>query len=455
MDEKTLKDLRDKRTQALEAADAIVTAAEKESRGLSQDEDTQYKAYLAEAERLKGELESADRARAARSAIDDAKRQTVPDVVRSTPEVKDETRETPLPKVEIKERGELAYQRGDAIATIVAARLRFGGWEQNKALNWARQMFGGENHACYRALQQSSFTAGGALIPENFVGAEFIELLKATAKVRQAGARSVQLTNGTFTTPKLTGGVTGYWMTAEGANVTPSEPTFGQLKLTEKKYMALVPFSNDLRRNASLDAIRVVRDDMVRTVANDEDIAFLKGDGLNGKPKGIYYWVGSSGRGNSNGTSLSQIRTDIRTAVNRLDTNNAPNVRRAWFMPARSANYLGWELIDGNSNLVFPQMQQTNGAMLAGDPVYRNNNISLTLGSGAQTEIYYVEMSECFIGDSMEMEIEIFDNAVYADANGTLRSGISRDESAIRLIRKTDFGMRHDVSAYVLEAVSY
>jgi HK97 family phage major capsid protein len=456
MDEKTLKDLRDQRTKALTEADAIIEAAEKEARGVTADEQKSVDAYLAEAARLLGELEGADRARNARAAIEEAKRMTVPEVARpvaAVPPTADE-RKTHVPSIEVFEHESRAYQKGDAFSAIVTARMRFAGYQKTEAVNWARLTFGESSPQC-RALQQSSFTAGGALIPENFVASEFIELLKAKAKVRSAGARSVTLQNGSFTTPKLTAGNTGYWMTAEGANVTPSEPTFGQLKLVEKKYMALVPFSNDLRRNASLDAIRIVRDDMVTTAANDEDIAFLKGDGLSGKPKGIYYWVGSTRRSNSAGSTLAQIRTDIRTVVNALDTANAPNNKRAWFMHSRPANYLGWEVVDANSNLVFAQMQMQNGALLAGDPVYRDNNISIVLGGSTNTEIYYVEMSECFIGDSLELEFEIVENAVYADASGTLRSGVSRDESAIRLIRKMDFGMRHAESGYVLEAVTY
>jgi HK97 family phage major capsid protein len=452
MDEKALKDLRDRRRQSIEDADAIVKNAETEQRGLTEDENTRIADFLKEAERCKGLLEDADRARVARAAVDEARRSIIPDVVRPASEPPPTQTEERASRVEV--RDTLNYEKGDALAAIVAARMKYQGYEQNKAINWARTTFGENSPQC-RALTQSSFTGGGALIPENFVGSEFIELLKAKAKVRQAGARSVNLQNGSFTTPKLTAGVTGYWLAPEGSNVTPTEPTFGQLKLVEKKYMALVPFSNDLRRNASLDAIRIVRDDMVRTAANDEDIAFLKGDGLAGKPKGIYYWIGSSRRSNSSGSTLAQIRTDLRTAVNSLDTANAPNDRRAWFMHSRPANYMGWEVVDANSNLVFPQMQMQSGAQLAGAQVYRDNNISITTGSGAQTEIYYVEMSECFIGDSLELEFEIVENAVYADSSGTLRSGVSRDESAIRLIRKMDFGMRHSESAYVLEAVSF
>jgi len=213
-----------------------------------------------------------------------------------------------------------------------------------------------------------------------------------------------------------------------------------------------VPISNDLRRNSSLATERIVRDDLIAAAANAEDIAFLKGSGLSGEPKGIYNWVPAAGKANQTGTALADIRTDIRKAKNRLDNNNVPNNNRAWFMHSRTMNYIGWDLVDGNGNFAFPSMQTPASASLGGDRVYRDNNISITLSS-TQSESYYVEMSECFIGDAMELELEVIENATY-DVSGTLRSGVSRDESVIRLIRKVDFGMRHVEAAFVLEAVT-
>ena len=447
------KVLRERRKEALDKAEAIVTLCKSENeRGMTEEEDKDFQAQIAEATRLAGELEGLARATSAAEALQAAKHYDVPEVMNRAKG--DPPARNADGSVEVIENQHRAYEKGDALGAIVAARMRFGGWEKDRAIAEARTAYG-ERAPQTRALQQSTFTAGGALIPENFVVAEFIEMLRAAAKVRQAGARQVSLTNGSFTTPKMTGGATGIWVDAEGANITPSEPTFGQVKLVEKKYAVLVPISNDLRRNSSLEAERIVRDDMVRITANDEDIAFLKGSGLAGQPKGIYNWVGAAGRTNSAGTSLANTRTDIRTVKNALSVANAPMVRRAWFMHSRPADYLGWELIDGNSNLVYPQMQADNGAVLAGAPVFRDNNISVTLGGGTDTELYYVEMSEFFIGDGATLEIEMFANATYADSSGTLRSGISRDESAIRLVRTVDCGMRHTESAHVIEVCGW
>jgi HK97 family phage major capsid protein len=190
------------------------------------------------------------------------------------------------------------------------------------------------------------------------------------------------------------------------------------------------------------------------SVANDEDAVFLNGSGLLGRPKGVYNWIPAANKANTAGTALANVRTDIRRMKNGLDSANVPYIRRAFLMHSRTMNYMGWDLVDGNSNFAFPSLQSAGGAVLGGDPVYRDNNISIALGGTTNSEIYYVEMTECYIGDSMEMEFDIIENAVYSQS-GTLRSGVSRDESVLRLIRKTDFGMRHTASAFIIEAIAY
>ncbi len=446
-----MKTLIERRDEALAKAEAIVKLTEDEKRGMTPAEREDFDKEMAEAKRLEGEIEADERSRSAREEIDSAKRYTPPPVVRSAATGNNQPES--YTRVETSENEHTAYKKGDALGAVVSARMRFGPWEQQRAVEWARKAYG-ERSPQVRALQQTSFTAGGAFIPENFVGREFIERLTAKARVRGAGARSIPLTNGSATVPKMVTGATGYWIGQEGDNATKSEPTFGQVVLAEKKYMVLVPISNDLRRNSSLETERIVTDDMVTVTANDEDTAFLKGTGTAGQPKGIYYWVGSTRRSNTAGATLANVRTDIRTMKNALDGGNVPMNKRAWFMHSRAMNFMGWDLVDGNSNFAFPSLQDANGARLAGDPVYQDQNISITLGGSTQTEIYYVEMTECFIGDSMAMEIELIENATY-DVSGTLRSGVSRDESVIRLIRKTDFAMRHPESGYVLEAVTY
>lgn len=442
-------DLRQQIRAALEAAAAICEKAATEKRGLSPEELAAIDVHEQRAKTLKAQLETENRAAELRREADSFAATAPPT---QAGQRADPPASTDQPEIMPWTSEERKYQVGDALGALVAMRCRFGS-NHDEAVKEARKLYG-ERSPQMRAMTASNFTAGGATIGENFVGSELIELLRAKAAVRRAGARSIQLVGGTATLPKVTGGSSAYWGD-EGDNITASEMTTGNVKLAEKKLTALVPFSNDLFRNSSITNDRLIRDDMVASAANAEDIAFLKGPGTSSQPKGIYYWVGAAGRGNSAGTALANIRTDVRTAKNRLGNNNAPDNKRAWFMHSRGLTYLGTEVVDANSNLVWPALAVGDGAPWQGGTVYQDNNVSIVLGSGDKSEIYYAEMSECFIGDSLELDIEVFKNAAYVDATGNLRSGVSRDESVLRLIRKVDFAMRHVESAYVLESVSY
>lgn len=466
-----MKELREKLSAKLKELRQIIEKARGEKRRLTAEEETQYATLKTEADSIKGQIADEERAAALQADLDENENQLqaiAPETQRGqrsadADDAEDaadpsapERRGAPRAHREnrgIRLVGGYTYEPGDALGTIVAARFRFG-TDHAAARRWAEREYGSGSPQ-FRAMQQSVFTAGGSTIAQNFVASELIELLRAKAAVRRAGARSLPLVNGSATLPKVTGGATTYWRGNEGDIAPPSELTTGDITLTEKELTCLVPVNNNLLRNSNIAVDRLIRDDMVRAAANSEDIAFLKGPGTSGQPKGIYYWVGDPGRDNSAGSTLANSRTNIRTAKNRLGTNNVPNDRRAWFMNSRAIEFMAWDLVDANSNRAYPQLENGDGSKLAGGTVFEDNNISIVLGGGTDTEIYYAEMSECFIGDSGELELELFLNATYEVTSGSLRSGISRNESVVRLIRKTDFALRHVESAHVLEACGY
>lgn len=446
------EELRSEIRAANQAELAIITAAQTAKRALSTEEKTTADGHAARAVELQGQLDVHLRGEALRLKIGDDKAKA-PESQRGQGQEDDAEGRTSIHVVNPKE------EAGDALGAVVSARMRFG-FDQARSIDWAKKAYG-ERSPQARAMQASNFTAGGALIGENFVGAELIELLRAQAKFRKAGARQIPLVGGTATLPKITGGSTSSW-TTEGGNIAASEVSTGSIKMAEKKLTSLVPVSNDLMRTPSLAIDRLLRDDMVASSANAEDLAIFRGDGLDGSPKGIYYWVGAAGRTNSAGATLANIRTDIRTAKKYLGNNNAPMVRRAWFMHSQAQDFIGTEIVDANSNLVWPTMANGEGALWNGGIVYPDNNIPINLtagvpdpGVGTKSEVYFVEMSECFIGDSFALEIEVFANATYLAASGSLRSGVSSDESVVRLIRRMDFAMRHVESAHVTEEITW
>lgn len=452
-------DLRAQIRAALESAAAIATKAVTEKRGLTDAENAEIAVFEKRANELKAQLTTETRAEELR--VEAGKFATVPaSQAAPTPPEQPQAQRQAEPEPVQFSTVDHKEEKGDALGCVLRARLIHGN-DITEARKWAAKNYG-ERSPQSRAMQQSNFTAGGALVGENFVGSELIELLRAKAVFRMAGARSIRLVGGSATIPKITGGSTSYWGD-EGTDITASELTTGNEKLVEKKLTSLVPFSNDLMRNAAGDIgmDRIIRDDMVASAANAEELAFFRGSGTANTPKGIYYWVGTAGRANTNGATLANIRSDVRRAKKYLGNNNAPFQKRAWFMHSQAQDFVGTEIVDANSNLVWPSMADGMGAKWNGGVVYPTNNIpvDLTAGvstvGGVQSEFYFIEMSEVFIGDSLALELEIFANAAYVDSGGTLRSGISRDESVARLIRKMDFAMRHTQSAFVTEQLTW
>lgn len=95
------------------------------------------------------------------------------------------------------------------------------------------------DEALAKALAESVFSAGGAIVPEEFA-VDVIDLLAARAVVRSMGAESIPMETGSITMPFLATGSTAAYV-GENTNIGKTEQTFGQLKLTERKLAALVP----------------------------------------------------------------------------------------------------------------------------------------------------------------------------------------------------------------------
>ena len=134
--------------------------------------------------------------------------------------------------------------KGTELAQFIRATAAAKG-DPERAAKWVKDKIGEEN-AVYKALAASDFTAGGATVPQDFV-ADVIEFLRPSSAVRSLNPNVLPMPNGSLTLPKLTGGATAGYV-SENANGGTTEPTFGDVKLTYKKLVALVPISNDFLR---------------------------------------------------------------------------------------------------------------------------------------------------------------------------------------------------------------
>lgn len=303
------------------------------------------------------------------------------------------------------------------------------------------------------SLNTLSSSAGGVLVPEN-LSSEVIELLRPKSVVRKLGARTLPLPNGNLTIPRLKGGAIVGYIGAD-SDIPATQQQFDDLQLTAKKLAALVPIANDLIKysgvNPNVDQLTV--NDLTSAIGTREDKAFIRDDGTANTPKGLRFWaLASNILTASDGSTLQKIETDLGKAILALENADANLTQPGWIMAPRTFRFLEG-LRDGNGNKVYPEL--ANG-MLKGYPVGKTTQVPINLGeTGKESEIYFADFGDVFIGETETLEIDYSKEATYKDADGNMVSAFQRDQTLIRVIAKNDFGPRHVESIAVLAGVTW
>jgi len=295
-----------------------------------------------------------------------------------------------------------------------------------------------------KALLESVFESGGAIVPDEYV-AEVIDLLTAQTVVRGSGTMTVPMNSGSMTMPFLASGSSAEYV-GEHRNIPPSQQEFGQLQLSAKKLAALVPISNDLIRDSSPQADTIVNNDMVRSMGLREDLAFIRDDGTESKPKGMRFWVDDDhvfNRTQAGAVStLAEVVEDLGTAIRFLEEANVPIMQGGWLFTPRTKWFLQ-TLLDGNGNRVF--WDEMMMGQLYGYPFRTTTQIPNTLTVNATentSEVYFADFSSLVIAENTQLIVDVFEGGAYYDGTN-LVSGISTDSTVVRAIARHDFGARY------------
>ena len=302
-----------------------------------------------------------------------------------------------------------------------------------------------------KAMAAGDATAGGFLVPVQY-SQDVIEFLRAQSVIRRLGARTVPVPTGTTKIPKLTGGATAYYV-GENVNATKSEPTTGQLSLSFKKLITLVPVSNDLIRYSSPGADAIVRDDTVNAMRVREDSAFIRDAGTESTPKGLRYWAHADHVLEANATvSVQNTFTDLGQLLQKLLDANIPMISPAWIFAPRTFLYL-MTLLNSNGLPVFREELSTG--KLWGYPYGVTTNVPTNVGTASnKSEIYLTDMAQVVIGESLNLMVDASQEAAYHDGTSVV-AAYSQDQTVVRAIAEHDLGVRHDKAVAVLTQVSW
>ena len=364
------------------------------------------------------------------------------------------------------EQPETKAQKGEAVAQFIKA-IAMGKGSRLEAHDFAQRMYGDAN-VVTKALSANTDVTGGFLVPE-ILSTEIIEYLRPASVVRSMGARVMPLNNLQMSIPKITGGASATYV-GENVNISATQQSFGQITLAAKKLAALVPISNELLQVNTIAADQIVREDLVKAMAMREDLAFSRGDGTANTPKGIKYWADQTNNvfaatqpedyaeGVATVANLQHVTNDLATCMLKLRQANVPMTNCGWIF-APQIEYFLMTMRDSLGNYAF-QPEMATGKLLR-FPYAVTTQIPTNLASQVDTaesttnttEIYFVNFDDCFIGDAMQVRIDVSNTAAYYDGANVVAT-FSEDQTVIRAVSMHDFAMRYDKAAAVMEDVN-
>mgnify|MGYP001568497910 FL=1 len=132
------------------------------------------------------------------------------------------------------------------------------------------------DHSYRQAMEEGTDNLGGYSVPDP-LAATIIELFEQWGVFRQY-SRNVAMTSDTLDVPRLEGSLTVYYP-GEGAAITPSDLTFGQVNLVAQKMAAYGIMSTELNEDSVISMTDLLVRDMARGFAYNEDKEAFLGDG--------------------------------------------------------------------------------------------------------------------------------------------------------------------------------
>jgi HK97 family phage major capsid protein/HK97 family phage prohead protease len=166
-----------------------------------------------------------------------------------------------------------------------------------------------------RDIQTTSPANGSNLVPEDHLGGEFIDALRANLVISGLGARMMQGLKGDVAIPALNAKTTVGFV---GENAAPSEgaPTFRQVTMSPKELRQYVDISRKLMMQSDPSVEQIIRDDLTRQFAAKIDEVAIEGAGAN-EPTGILQTngIGSVALGTNGGAITYASLVDLEKEV--------------------------------------------------------------------------------------------------------------------------------------------
>ena len=261
-------------------------------------------------------------------------------------------------------------------------------------------------------------TDDAGLFTDDFRGGDFIDVLRNSSSVMQAGATVLTGLSGDVKIPKKTAGASAGWIATEGGASAESEMTIGQVSLAPKTLGAHTDVTRQLLIQSSMDIEALIRNDLTSAIGVAIDKAALEGSGASGQPTGI---LNTSG---VNTVAAFAAANPTFAEVVGLETavaeDNALQGNLAYILPAAMNGALKTtEKASGTAQFV------SDGTMINGHRAIVSNQA--TAGN-----MYFGNFADCLVG--MFGGLDIIVDPYTASTSGTVR---------VAALQSVDVGVRH------------
>lgn len=339
-------ELRGKRAELIKQADAIVEAAQKESRSLNADERSKFEAIEADARAMKQEIEIIER------------------------------------NAEMKK--ELASIEGEARAAAPKANASAA---FSKYLRHGFGALSAEERAMVQKRGTSTQVAGtdnlgGYLVPQEFSN-ELDVATAFTGEVERLAKKLNTASGGLLDYPTLNDTATDANLVSEASAVTVQDMTFGNKQLSAYNYSSLVRVSQQLLQDSAFDLNSFLVEAMGERIARATNAAFTTGTGSS-QPQGI---ITGAAAGKTAASATAITADEILDLIYSIDPSyrNKPGFGlMAHDNVIAAIRALGL----GSTNdfpIFIPSMSAGEPDRIFGIPVHVNNDMASSIATGEKT----------------------------------------------------------------------
>lgn len=372
-----IHELRSKYESTLNEMEELVGVTESESRDFNEDEQGEYEALEAQADKLAARIRRKEKLEESRSMLPKQ-----PASVNAPVDI------------QVNEYSEKDFRSLSEFVQAVVLN------PQDKRL---RGLYVEQRETpSYSGLEMGTPGKGGYLVPDEYM-TQIMEFSAQNAVIRP---RATVLPPGASPDAKVHiplldqastrgvySGVSVSWID-EGEEKPETTPQFGEITLEPHEVAAHTPVTDKLLRNSGeLDMI--IRRLLTGAVTAAEDVAFISGDG-DGKPTGF---IGHASNVEVNReTAGSASYTDLVEMMSRMYFGGNP----AWLVTQRAMPEL-MHIEDGAGNLIWqPSMRDGVPGTIFGYPVVVSNRMPAL---GAKGDISFVDLSYYLIKDGAPLAI--------------------------------------------------